>query len=117
MARPKDDAYYLSLGAGDNQLPLIRAAKTLGLKVIGVDRSIAALQDALRSGDALTQSRNAAQLGHAYLQKARETGDSSYYPKAEALFRQALASDEANVDALVGMGTLAGIREKTGNPK
>lgn len=42
MARPKDDAYYLSLGAGDNQLPLIRAAKALGLKVIGVDRSIAA---------------------------------------------------------------------------
>ncbi|MBN8220316.1 MAG: hypothetical protein J0L53_05300 [Spirochaetes bacterium] len=42
MARPKDDAYYLSLGAGANQLPLINAAKALGLKVIGIDRSIAA---------------------------------------------------------------------------
>lgn len=42
MARPKDDAYYLSLGAGENQLPLIRAARAMGLKVIGIDRSIAA---------------------------------------------------------------------------
>ena len=93
-----------TLLAGEQAAP---APTTLNDAGTPLDRSIAALQNALRSGDALTQSRNAAQLGHAYLQKARETGDSSYYPKAEALFRQALASDEANVDALVGMGTLA----------
>lgn len=42
MAKSIDDAYYLSLGAGENQLPLIRAAKAYGLKVIGVDRNMAA---------------------------------------------------------------------------
>jgi hypothetical protein len=31
--------YYLSLGAGVHQLPLIEAAKKLGLKVIGVDQN------------------------------------------------------------------------------
>jgi len=34
--------FYLSLGAGENQLPLIRAARGQGLKVIGVDRNISA---------------------------------------------------------------------------
>ena len=32
----------------------------------------------------------ATMLGQAYLQKARETGDPGYYPKAETLFHQAL---------------------------
>lgn len=43
MARTKDEEFYLSLGAGENQLPLIRAAKDYGLKVIGIDRNIAAV--------------------------------------------------------------------------
>ncbi|MBL8034499.1 MAG: hypothetical protein JNJ69_12395 [Leptospiraceae bacterium] len=42
MAKAVDDSFYLSLGAGDNQLPLIRAARDYGLKVIGVDRNISA---------------------------------------------------------------------------
>ena len=49
----------------------------------------------------------ATMLGQAYLQKARETGDPGYYPKAEALFQQALASEGDDVDAIVGLGTLA----------
>lgn len=93
-----------TLLAGEQAAPAI---VTSDVAATPLDRTIAALQDALREGDALTQSRNAAQLGHAYLQKARETGDSSYYPKAEALFSQSLASDTGNVDAMVGMGTLA----------
>lgn len=32
--------YYLSLGAGKNQLPLIKAAKDLGLRVIGIDQNL-----------------------------------------------------------------------------
>lgn len=43
VARTKDEEFYLSLGAGENQLPLIRAAKEYGLKVIGVDRNISAV--------------------------------------------------------------------------
>ena len=46
-------------------------------------------------------------LGQAYLQKARETGDPGYYPKAETLFQQALAGDGDDVEAMVGLGTLA----------
>jgi tetratricopeptide (TPR) repeat protein len=46
-------------------------------------------------------------LGQAYLQKARETGDPGYYPKAETLFHQALATNAADGEAMVGLGTLA----------
>ncbi len=90
--------------AGEQVAPV---AINVGTGETPLDRTIAALQESLRNGDPLTLSRNAAQLGHAYLQKARETGDSSYYPKAESLFSQSLDSDAENVDALVGMGTLA----------
>ncbi len=36
----KKDSYYISLGAGHNQKPLIMAAKKKGFKVIGVDKNI-----------------------------------------------------------------------------
>lgn len=100
--------------AGEQAAPAISNLET---GATPLDRTIAVLQEALRDGNALTQSRNAAQLGHAYLQKARETGDSSYYPKAEALFGQTLESDETNVDALVGMGTLALARHEFSDAK
>lgn len=37
-----DKQYYISLGAGYHQLPLIRAARELGFLVIGIDRNIEA---------------------------------------------------------------------------
>lgn len=42
MAHSDDDKFYLSLGAGENQQPLIRAAKSAGFKIIGVDRNMLA---------------------------------------------------------------------------
>ena len=90
--------------AGEQAAPAITNLET---GATPLDRTIAALQDALRNGDSRAESQNAAQLGHAYLQKARETGDSSYYPKADGLFTQSLEGDAGNVDALVGKGTLA----------
>lgn len=46
-------------------------------------------------------------LGAAYLQRARETGDPSYYGKAEAVFDEALKRDRQNIEALIGKGSLA----------
>ncbi|WP_157210382.1 ATP-grasp domain-containing protein [Turneriella parva] len=43
MAKAERDGFYLSLGAGENQLPLIRAARDQGLKIIGVDRNLGAV--------------------------------------------------------------------------
>ncbi len=45
--------------------------------------------------------------GLGFLQKARETGDPTYYGRAETAFNQALAIDSQNVDALIGKGSLA----------
>jgi tetratricopeptide (TPR) repeat protein len=70
-----------------------------------LDGQIRALQDELRA-DA-DNGRAARLLGQAYLQKARESGDPSYYPKAEQLFQRALDVDPNDHEALVGLGTLA----------
>jgi tetratricopeptide (TPR) repeat protein len=70
-----------------------------------LDDQILSLQATLR-----TAPENPAALsllGLAYLQKVRETGDPSYYPKAEALFTEALNHDGQQLDALIGLGTLA----------
>ena len=70
-----------------------------------LDDQIVGLQDTLRahpnSGEA------ASLLGLAYLQKVREVGDPSYYPKAEELFDRALDRNKQDLNALVGLGTLA----------
>jgi tetratricopeptide (TPR) repeat protein len=47
------------------------------------------------------------ELADAYLQKVREVGDPSYYPKVEALFRAALQHDPADLEATTQMGTLS----------
>jgi tetratricopeptide (TPR) repeat protein len=70
-----------------------------------LDDQIVALQDQLRA--APDRSEAASLLGLAYLQKVRETGDPSYYPKAETLFNQALDHNEDDLEALIGLGTLA----------
>ncbi len=74
------------------------------------DGQIAQLQRTIRAGfggaDALTN------LGQAYLQKVRETGDPTYYPKAENLFETALRRDPANAGAVTGLGNLALARHK-----
>src|SRR5215207_5354414 len=72
-----------------------------------LDARIESLQQTLRGDDERAKGPAATLLGQAYLQKARETGDPGYYPKAETLFQQALASDGDDVDAMVGIGTLA----------
>jgi tetratricopeptide (TPR) repeat protein len=48
-----------------------------------------------------------AQLGLAYLQQVRETGDPTFYPKAQGVFDQALYLDPTNFTATSGLGSLA----------
>src|SRR4051794_31046462 len=47
------------------------------------------------------------QLGAAYEQRARETGDPSYYTKADGALRRALKLDPKDPAATAGLGSLA----------
>ena len=47
------------------------------------------------------------ELAGAYLQKVREVGDPSYYPKVEALLRAALQHDSEDLEASTLMGALS----------
>ena len=46
-------------------------------------------------------------LGLAYLQRVRETGDASYYPKADGVLHDALAVEPRDLIATAGLGQLA----------
>jgi tetratricopeptide (TPR) repeat protein len=48
-----------------------------------------------------------ATLGLAYLQRARETGDPTYYPKADGILHRAVALDRRDLLATIGLGELA----------
>jgi tetratricopeptide (TPR) repeat protein len=73
-----------------------------------IDQRIAVLQRAVRDG--IGGAEGYASLGGAYLQKARENGDPSLYSRAERSFDAALRRDARNFDAVLGAGTLAGLR-------
>jgi len=47
------------------------------------------------------------QLGNAYLQKARESGDPTYYTKAEEALQKALAIDPQDYGAMAALGSLS----------
>jgi tetratricopeptide (TPR) repeat protein len=66
---------------------------------------IADLQSRLRVDDA--DERSYVLLGLAYEQRARETGDPSYYPKAAGVLRRALELDPKDDLAVGGLGSLA----------
>ncbi len=72
------------------------------------DPAVAQLQEQLKRlpDDPLSAARYA-QLGSLYLQKVRETGDPSFYPKAEAVFEKSLELAPENALAMIGMGSLA----------
>jgi tetratricopeptide (TPR) repeat protein len=66
---------------------------------------VADLQSRLRANP--KDEHSYALLGLAYQQRARETGDSSYYPKSEGVLRRALALDSKDYLAVSGLGSLA----------
>ena len=74
-----------------------------------------------RTGDAVVDFQRAvraepgsaaayAGLGDAYLARARETGDPGFYSRAERAFDAALRRSPDDLGALIGAGTLAGLR-------
>jgi tetratricopeptide (TPR) repeat protein len=69
------------------------------------DRLIARNQALLRTAPNDTTARAALAAG--YLQKVREVGDPTYYPKAEALLGSALKLRPDDTEALVQMGALS----------
>jgi tetratricopeptide (TPR) repeat protein len=75
-------------------------------------RSSEARLAALEAGPARPQTY--ATLGAAHLQRLRETGDPGLYARAELAFAEALERDPRNLDATVGMGTLALARHDFG---
>jgi tetratricopeptide (TPR) repeat protein len=66
---------------------------------------VAGLQAELRADG--TNAKAYASLGLAYQQRARETGDASYYGKAEGALRRALALHPDDLVATAGLGQLA----------
>src|SRR5262249_48175155 len=48
-----------------------------------------------------------AQFGLAYLQQVRETGDPTFYPRAQGTLERALRLDPTNFTATTGLGSLA----------
>jgi len=72
------------------------------------DSRISTLQRAVRTAPGRAQGY--ALLGETYLQKARESGDPSYYTRADRAYGAALRRDAGNLSALVGAGTLANTR-------
>src|SRR5215207_4884446 len=71
----------------------------------GTDGEIARLQAAVRAAPG--NPRRETVLADAYLQKVRETGDVSYYARAEGLLRRAAARSPRDPGVLISQGTLA----------
>jgi tetratricopeptide (TPR) repeat protein len=69
------------------------------------DQRIAALQAQVRAAPADPEGYG--ELGLAYLQKVRESGDASFYPKAEGVFHKALRLHPGDFAATSGLGSLA----------
>lgn len=77
---------------------------------VSSERSINLLKAQLRENpDNVTV---AATLGLALLQRVRETGDVNMYAQAEQALQTALSRDPRNIDALIGMGSLANARHQ-----
>jgi tetratricopeptide (TPR) repeat protein len=66
---------------------------------------IAALQEELRMNP--TDIHDLGLLGLAYQQRARETGDPSYYPKSDGVLHRALRLEPNDLVSVTGLGALA----------
>jgi tetratricopeptide (TPR) repeat protein len=90
-------AVRLAGGGGDFRAGFSQGGNTAGL--------ILELQSSLRAN--AEDERSWALLGLAYQQRARETGDPSYYPRSEGALRDALTLDPKDPLVYSGLGSLA----------
>ena len=67
--------------------------------------AIAALRETIAAGEA--DAAVYSQLGNAYYQRSRETGDGTYLDRADRAFESALATDPKDYDAYAGQATVA----------
>jgi tetratricopeptide (TPR) repeat protein len=88
--------------AGSQSAEDFKAGFSLGRSTSSL---VADLQSRLRANP--KDEHSFALLGLAYEQRARETGDPSWYPKAEGVLRRALALDPKDSIAVSGLGSLA----------
>jgi tetratricopeptide (TPR) repeat protein len=72
------------------------------------DRAIVELQERLAGAPEDRTALN--DLGFAYLQKARETGDPAFYTRADSVFDKALTIDAGDQSALIGASAVAAAR-------
>jgi tetratricopeptide (TPR) repeat protein len=104
-------AVFLALraldGSGGVSAPRVVGigARDGALRAGSTDQRVAALQAQVRT--APSEPEAYAALGGAYLQKVREGGDPSFYPRAEGVLRQALRIDPDNFNATSALGSLA----------
>jgi len=100
--------FALSLVNRSSSPPRIESSaggNSFGAPGRSTDDRIRALQAALRANP--RNPDRLAVLGDAYLQKVRETGDSAYYVRAQAVLERASNQAPRNPAVLAGMGSLA----------
>jgi tetratricopeptide (TPR) repeat protein len=104
-----------SPSAGASALPAERVAAAFDpmfASARNADALVLRLQQQIRQSPDDAASHGL--LGLAYEQRARETGDTSYYPRAETVLRRALELDEENAVAVSGLASLALSRHRFG---
>lgn len=110
-------ALGLGLVSDDGRTPVSEAAPALGtafaVSPVGLRTETASAIERLQQRLAVSPAdANAyAELGAAYVQQARVSGDPAFYPKAQAALDRSLElRPEDNLPALIGMGALANAR-------
>src|SRR6478752_8780282 len=83
----------------------VRATLDPVTSLTGHAAQVSELQSRLKLHPANAQLQGS--LGIAYLQRARETNDPSYYTKAHTLLNRSLKRDPGGLDATIGEGSLA----------
>ena len=72
--------------------------------------TVARLEETVAEGEA--DARSLSLLGLAYLQRARETADASYYPRAQSALGRAARLDRRDSVAVTGLASLAASRHQ-----